>query len=145
MPNILLSGPAGGGKSQVARELLDELAGPSVLVDFQSLYAALSAEGRLPDGRYPPRAHRELLPLVERTRQQVIRNAVESGFNVVATNSDGDFTRRRRLLELLGPGATERVVDPGRDVVVRRLTDEAGLLSGDCQDAVARWYLGIKR
>ena len=113
MPDILLSGPAGAGKSQRAAALLRELGELAVLVDFQSIYAALTGDVRGPDGRYPLRQD-QLLPLVEYLRRAAIGVAVRRGITVVATNSDGSPARRAELLALLAPGATETVVDPGR-------------------------------
>ena len=55
MTGVLVSGPAGAGKNRLAREMMDASAGPGVLVDFQSLYAAALAIPRLPTGRYPER------------------------------------------------------------------------------------------
>ena len=56
MPNVLLSGPAGGGKSAAAKEILDAADEPTVIVDFQTIYAALLGIERDPEtGRYPER------------------------------------------------------------------------------------------
>ena len=41
MPGILISGPAGGAKSQLARGLLREATEPTVQADFQSIVVAL--------------------------------------------------------------------------------------------------------
>ena len=157
MVNILLSGPAGAGKSQRARELLAEISGLAVVVDFQSIYAALTGDVRGPDGRYPLRQD-QLLPLVEYLRRAAITVAAERGIAIVATNSDGDPERRSVLLASLGVGAVERIVDPGRAVVEDRLSellDDDDLpgnrkpgprkpptrrLSKECRKAVARWY-----
>ena len=139
MPNTLISGPAGAGKSQVARAIL-ATGGTAIMADFQSLYAALTGVDRLPDGTYP-RRNEALLPIVEYVRRAAIGAAVEREIEVVATNSDGDMDRRNFLLAQLGPGATERVVDPGLQVVRARLTDAAtGEISMDCEQAVQRWY-----
>ena len=60
---------------------------------------------------------------------------------MIATNSDGDPDRRVFLLGQLGPGAAERIVDPGRAVVAARLSDpETGELSDECDSALGRWY-----
>ena len=138
MPDILLSGPAGAGKSQRAAALLRELGELAVLVDFQSIYAALTGDVRGPDGRYPLRKE-QLLPLVEYLRRAAIGVATQRGITVVATNSDGSPARRAELLGLLGLGATETVVDPGRAVVEARLSED-GVLSADCRQAADRWY-----
>ena len=130
MASLLLSGPAGAGKSQAARRLRDESPDLTVLADFQSLYAAISGDTRGPDGRFPLRDDR-LLPTVEYLRRAVITAAVNRDIDVIATNSDGDPDRRAMLLGQLGAGATERIVDPGREVVAARLSDpETGELSG---------------
>ena len=140
MASILISGPAGAAKSAMARRLLVEHGGLVVIADFQALYAALTGDVRGPDGRYPLRDER-LLPLVEYTRRAVVTGAVNREVEVIATNSDGDPERRRFLLERLGPGATERIVDPGRAVVAARLADAAtGELSPECDSAISRWY-----
>ena len=57
MPNVLISGPAGGGKSQAARAELERLRanGPVALADFQAIYVALTGVERDSNGRYPMR------------------------------------------------------------------------------------------
>ena len=139
MASILLSGPAGGGKSQVARELLGEATELTAVADFQSLYAAIALQVRGPDGKFPLRDDR-LLPLVEYTRRAVITAARQRGIAVIATNSDGAPDRRQFLLRELGPDATERIIDPSEDVVKARLRDADGQLSQQCDAAVGRWY-----
>ena len=140
MASILISGPAGAAKSAMARRLFVEHGGLVVIADFQALYAALTGDVRGPDGRYPLRDDR-LLPLVEYTRRAVVTGAVNREVEVLATNSDGNPARRAFLLEQLGAGATERIVDPGRDVVTARLADAAtGELSSECEGAINRWY-----
>ena len=142
--NVLLSGPAGAGKSAYAKSLMALAEGPVVQADFQSLYVAISGDERLPDGRYPPRDER-LLPTVEHLRQTLITSAVERDIEVIATNSDGSPERRAYLLGLLGVGATETVVDPGRVTVEARLSDPVTFeLSDDCREAVNRWYTRIE-
>ena len=139
MANTLLSGPAGSGKSQIARQLRED--NPRLAIaDFQSIYAAVTQNVRDATGRYPDRVE-ELLPLVEYTRRAVITGAVARELDVVVTNSDGAAERRTFLLGLLGPGAVERIVDPGEDVVRVRLSHPiTGELSTDCEAAIARWY-----
>ena len=155
MVNILLSGPAGSGKSQRARELLAEIEGLAVVVDFQAIYVALTGDVRDASGRYPLRQD-QLLPLVEYLRRAAITVAVERGIGVVATNSDGDPERRSLLLASLataaGVKAVERIIDPGRQVVEDRLSDEVDevdddgkkrrvrRLSSECKKATGRWY-----
>ena len=55
MAGVLLSGPAGAGKTQRAKAMIDNAATPTVAADFQALYASLLQIERLPNGRYPER------------------------------------------------------------------------------------------
>ena len=55
MASILLSGPAGSGKSQEARRLLKAASVPTIMIDFQTIYAGLLGIERMPNGRYPER------------------------------------------------------------------------------------------
>ena len=140
MANVLISGPAGGGKSAVAREELAAQAGPAVVADFQSVVVALLQLQRGADGRYPIRPP-WVLPLTEYVRRSIITGATNRDIAIIATNSDGASERRRFLLGQLGPGATERIIDPGRATVEARLADAAtGDLSPQCGEAVNRWY-----
>lgn len=144
MPSLLLSGPAGAGKSALARRLIAEADRPMVAADFQSIVVALLQLRRGPDGRYPIRPA-WVLPMAEHIRREVIDAAVSRDVDVVATNSDGDPDRRGALLKRLGPGATERIVDPGREVVAARLADpETGELEDECEAAIGRWYSRLR-
>ena len=143
MAGLLISGPAGAGKTKEARRLLNAAATPMVVADFQSILAALLLLERLPNGRYPERNPAQLpwlLPLTEYTRQAIISGAAEMDVDVITTSSDGAATRRAALLQRLGAGATERVVDPGLDVVTQRLAGPGGELSDQCNNAIRRWY-----
>ena len=114
MAGVLLSGPAGAGKSQRARQLLENAATPMVAADFQTLYASLLQIERLPSGRYPERLDSQsyAIPMVEYLRQVIMTIAAERGIDVVATNSDGSPVRRKALLDALGPGAVETSLTP---------------------------------
>ena len=140
--SILLSGPAGSGKSQEARELLSAASVPTIMIEFQDLYAGLLGIRRNPEtGRYPPRRPQDsyALPLAEYVRQAAISGAIAQELDVILTNSDGDADRRQFLLGRLGPSAAERVIDPGISVVTERLSVE-GTLDPDCASAISRWY-----
>ncbi len=140
MASILISGPAGASKSALARRIRDSATSPTVLADFQSLYAAITGDVRGMDGRYPLRDER-LLPTVEYMRRALITAAVARDIDVIATNSDGDPERRKFLVGQLGAKAAEQIADPGRAVVAARLADpETGVLSDECDAAIGRWY-----
>ena len=115
--------------------------GRARLWTFQSIYAALLLLRRGDDGRYPERdpADAHLLALAEYTRKAMITGALEMDIEIIATNSDGSPARREYLRGLLGPGAVEVVLDPGRAVVEERLSVN-GVLSQQCRDAQNRWF-----
>ena len=141
MAGLLLSGPAGDGKSQAAREEMGLSIIPAVVIDFQAIYAALLLQERNEDGRYPERQARDsyLLPMAEYIRRSLITGAANRELFPIVTNSDGDRERRGFLLGLLGSGATEQVIDPGLEVVTQRLSVD-GQLSKQCAGAIDRWY-----
>ena len=142
MANVLLSGPAGAGKTQLARDLLNQFQQPGIAIDFQSVYAALLLLVRDSNGRYPQRlaTHSHALAITEYLRRAAITVALENDVSVVVTNSDGSPARRNFLLGQMGAGAVERVIDPGIEVVRERLADVDGLLSVSCGDAINRWF-----
>ena len=142
MPNLLLSGSAGSGKSQEARRLLAAASVPTIMIEFQDLYASCLGIRRNPEtGRYPARRPQDAyaLPMTEYLRQSAISGAIAQELDIVLSNSDGDADRRAFLLGRLGPGATERIIDPGIDIVTERLSVE-GTLDPDCRNAIQRWY-----
>ena len=137
--------------------------GPIILLDFQSLYVALTGVKRDSNGRYPLR-DQALLPTVEYMRQAGITQARERGLDMVVTNADGDLGRRAYLLgrmtdtapeqilrdateevidkgfASLVAGVREVIVDPGEAVVRARLANKSGQLEPECVKAVGRWY-----
>ena len=141
MAGRLISGPAGAGKTALARLILAQLRGRGVAADFQSVYAALLLLERLPNGRYPERLASDsyVLPIAEYVRQAIITGAMNHDLDVVVTSSDGDPQRRGFLLDRLGAGATETIVDPGLAIVRERLAVD-GFLSESCEAAIDRWY-----
>ena len=141
MPGHLISGPAGAGKSQFARQVRAETPGPAVVVEFQELYALLLGIDRLDSGRYPPRLESDafVMPMVEYLRRTAISAATARDITPIVSNSDGDSSRRAALLGFMGPGSTETVIDPGLSIVVERLSVD-GVLDPSCRDAINRWY-----
>ena len=142
MPGVLLSGPAGAGKTQEARRLMNESDTPTVALDFQSLLAALLLLERDANGRYPPRRASQAyaLPIAEYLRQAGMTAAQGHEVDTIVTNSDGSTTRRAALLSRMGAGSVERVIDPGKAVVTKRLSSPDGDLSDQCGEAIGRWY-----
>ena len=140
MASILLSGPAGGAKSQHAIELIKNGSGPTIAADFQSLVVAMLQLRRGPDGRFPVRPE-WILPLAEYTRAAMVVGAINREIDVIFTNSDGNPERRDFLLKKLGPASREVIIDPGEDIVKARLADSiTGELEPECSRAISRWY-----
>ena len=123
--NILLSGPAGAGKSQELARLLREYPGLAVSADFQSLYVALTQSVRDANGRYPLR-NPDLLPLTEYIKRVMITQARERGIGIIATNASGDLVRRAMLMGEMGV-SVERVIDLGEQAFPNRLLGIATL------------------
>ena len=116
-----------------------------IAADFQAIVAALLLLERGPDGRYPVRPP-WILPIAEYLRLAAIGTALGRDIDVVATNSDGSPSRRAFLLDRLGPGSSETVIDPGEDVVRARLSDPVtGELEDECASAINRWYRWYRR
>ena len=147
MANLLISGPAGASKSEVAREIVQAATEPTIVADFTALFNAVRLVERLPDGTFPVRTEADnvYLPIAEAMRLESIAQARRRGLQVVTTNSDGSPERRRFLLERLGPGSIEQVVDPGEQVCRARLSGRTGQLSRACEGAIRRWYAGARR
>ena len=121
---------------------------PGVVIDFQSLYAALLLLERNPAGRYPERLDSEthVLAMAEYLRRAGITAARQREIYAIVTNSDGDLTRRAELLDAMGPDVVERVIDPGEDVIEQRLSRRTGgRLSNQCRQAKDRWYRRRRR
>ena len=113
-----------------------------MIVDFQSIYAAISGDVRNEIGRYPLRDER-LLPLVEYVRRSAISGAVSREIGIIATNSDGNPARRKFLLDQMGAGAVEEILDPGIEFAEAALTDPFDAIDPECQTAIGRWYRNL--
>ena len=100
MPGLLLTGPAGGGKTQLARELLSQFDRPGVVADFQiHTGSALLLLVRNDDtGRYPERLASQdyALSIAEYVRRAIITAAEEREIEVIVT-SFGRLTRPSQL------------------------------------------------
>ena len=138
----LLEGPAGGGKSQLARDMLD--AGQvDLLADVTALWVALSAVTRDSSGRYPVRDNNDpALRAALYLQTTVARYGLREGLKVaVTTSQSGQAARWRALADELDTAMSVMTVDPGEDVARARLADpQTGQLSGDCVFALSRWY-----
>ena len=143
--SVIISGPAGAGKTERARELIADLQAEGlqpIAADFQSLYAALGLVSRGEDGRYPERAENAsyILGMVEYLRSTIARRALADDMPVVATISERpEGARYQSLLALLGGAARQETIDPGPEEIIRRLSRN-GELSSQCFNAVNRWF-----
>ena len=107
---VLISGPAGAGKSQLAEQMLAENPG-AVLADFQSIYVALTGVTRGIDGTFPLRI-RSLLPLTQRIKQTIISDALDDQVRMLlVTNSSRDEMVRKRILMHMFSGRIPRDSD----------------------------------
>ena len=125
----LLIGPAGGGKSQLAERAVEP---GDVLIDFGRLSAAL----------FPADAGQErrdsMLPFLAAVRTFAVRAAAERGLSGLVTFSDG---RRETIQRWQGEtGGEVYVMDPGEEVVRRRLGRSQRGREAACDVAMARWY-----
>ena len=142
MAGLLISGPAGAGKSAAGKLLLEEAQQPTILVEFQEILAFLLGLRRDPTTlRYPERRPQDAyaIPLAAAIRRFTIEEAVGQDIYTIASNSDGDPERRAGLLRILGPGATELIIDPGYAAIVENLSID-GVFSEQCAQAASRWF-----
>ena len=128
-------GPAGAGKSQY---IAANIRPGWIIIDYTTLYVALSGVQRGGDGKYPERESGDpILPFVAGMKTVALRMAVErelSGFVTSSALADVE------VLEKI-TGETAKVIDPGESVVRARLSDPTtGELSPECDKAVRRWY-----
>ena len=131
----ILRGPAGSGKSQL---ILEDR--PDILADTTALWAAIGGYTRDANGLYPVRqADDPALHAARYLRTALVAFAARQSLRGVVTTSDSSPEAVERLREA-GATAGIRTIDPGRDVVRRRLAGPDGQLSGACEAAVARWY-----
>lgn len=139
----LLQGPAGGGKSALARAMI-EAGTAAVQADTTSLWAALSAALRDPEtGKYPERLEADqALSLALRLQATTVRMAAAEGLDVVVTTSRPDQIERwQEVADEFDTDLQVQTVDPGESVVKARLADAVtGRLSLPCQRAIGRWY-----
>ncbi len=84
----LLRGPAGSGKSQVARQMLAD-GEVDLLIDFTALYVAVTAAERDPiTGKYPECVTGDpLLPLVSYIKTMLARSALLRGHRTLVSVS----------------------------------------------------------
>ncbi|MYC99171.1 MAG: ATP-binding protein [Gammaproteobacteria bacterium] len=140
----LIQGPAGGGKSQVVRDLV--AAGTvQVVADITRTWAAVGGYERDEEGRYPVREDYDPALSIARYLQVVtVRRALEANADVAVTTSRrGQAARWISIADEHGTETLIRTVDPGEATVRQRLADVFGKpLSAECDRAVRRWYEG---
>ena len=144
--SVIISGPAGAGKTERAGEIIAELQAEGlkpIAADFQTLYAALRLLSRGEDGRYPQREENDayILGMTEYLRSTIARRALADDMPVVVTISErAEGSRYQALAALLGGAAREETIDPGVDEIVRRLGGPGRTISSQCFEAINRWY-----
>ena len=140
---VLLEGPAGSNKSRLVEERL-RAGEADIVADLTAMWAALRAMRRGPDGKYPVRTGADpsiRSGLAAYMRRTAVRQGLRSQLKVVVTSgSRHEADIYADLAEELGASFERVVSDPGLEIVRRRLADEDGNLSGECEQALARWY-----
>ena len=138
----LVQGPAGGGKSQLASDML--AAGEAdVVADVTQLWAATGGYERDQDGRYPVRDENDPALHTARVLQATaVSFGLRQGYNVITTTSQRDQVERWSSEAVRHDAEFDvRTVDPGEDVVTDYLADpDTGELSPECDRAIGRWY-----
>ncbi|MDE2661242.1 MAG: hypothetical protein OXI45_13640 [Acidobacteriota bacterium] len=144
---VLIQGPAGGGKSAVARAMLDG-GEVRILADNTRLWAAIRDVRRGPDGRFPERnSEADALDalLAAYVKRVVVRQALGRNLDTAVTTSvAGEAPTYAGIAAEFGSEFEVRTVDPGEAEVERRLS-RRGRLSGQCLRAIGRWYRGGRR
>ena len=129
----ILRGPAGAGKSQ-------ELRPGEIRADITAIWAALMGYERDADGRYPVRADDDpALGMAHYLKATAIAYAAREGIAGWTTTSDSSPEALERLREQGATGEI-RTIDPGEPEVRRRLAGPGGIVSGDCEQAIQRWF-----
>ena len=136
-----MEGPAGSAKSQYVDDLL--AAGEIDLqADTTDLWAAVTRAVRDASGRFPDRADNDpglIVSLYAKTA--IIRRALSEGYSVAVTASTpGQASPYRDIAEEFAQDFRVVTLDIPRAEAERRLADPNGLVSGPCQQAVARWF-----
>lgn len=134
---FLLEGPAGSGKSQLARDM--KRAGQvDLLADTTRLWAAVGDYDR----PYPVRDDDDpALGAALYLQTIIVGYALDRSLRVAVTTSRrGQIDRWAGIAAEHGAGFSLATVDPGIEVVRARLAEPDGSLSNDCAKAISRWY-----
>ena len=136
----LIQGPAGAGKSQVARRELRS-GRADVLADVTGLWAAVRGLERDMDGNYPLREDDDVgLQLSLYLQAVTVHQGLAEDRRVIVTSSRrGQELRWERIARSQGATFTVRTIDPGRRVSEQRLI-RAGWRVQDVAKCVGRWY-----
>ena len=77
-----------------------------------------------------------LVPLVASLRNVALSMAIEREYlGWITTASRDEVPRLERITKRRAV-----IIDPGEEVVRRRLADASGDLADECEDALGRWY-----
>ena len=139
---ILVEGPAGGGKSGLAREMR-EAGEIDLIADNTALWVAMTGVQRGTDGRYPVRLDSDLgLHAARYLQATAVSFGLREGMRVAVTTSQRNQAERwGGLAAQHSTPFSIRTVDPGREIVTARLSDPVtGVLSDECDTAISRWF-----
>ena len=140
---ILVEGPAGSGKSQLAGEMLSS-GEVQILADTTALWAAVGGHERDPaTGKYPVRsADDPALHAARYLQTTTVAFGLREGFNTVVTTSQrGQAGRWAAMAAEHGATFSVRTIDMDEQSVIARLADpETGILDPECEAAIGIWF-----
>lgn len=144
----LLQGPAGSGKSQIARDMMQDDP-DAILADYTALWAAMRGVERDPETRkYPIRKADD--PVVQsgvgtKIKKAVAREALRADRNVIVTSATkGMEIVWKDFVEIQDGNHTFQVRTVERSLLqVKAELTVDGELSDECRGAMKRWFRGM--
>lgn len=147
---LLVQGPAGSGKSQLVREMI-EAGELDAQLDFTATWASWRAVERDPEtGKYPVRKLQELPDsfgiLVVSALRREGRAMLKEGWRIAKTTAKkGQELLWQAYALAAGAEFAVRTVDVPVETAVERLAEPTGEdgrleLGPECENALSRWY-----
>ena len=137
MALTVVAGPAGGGKGDWIAEHQDA---SDVVIDFTRIFNALypGLSGAVRDDSVATQ-----LRMAQWVKQAAIRHAAEMSLNGFITTADPSAIDDILFVSYGTRPENLTIIDPGREVVQRRLGVSQPGRDSECGKAIARWYSRI--